>query len=57
MKNKQKIVEKFFEDTGYCEACSEFSGVRKNYKKGHEWTFKKPSIMLKDFMKWLEKNH
>jgi len=47
------------EDTGYNDVTGQygFYGVKKNRKNNNrEWTYKKPSQMLKDFIKWQKEN-
>ena len=59
MKQSSKIVKKFMEDTGYNDVTGQygFYGVKKNRKNNNrEWTYKKPSQMLKDFIKWQKEN-
>ena len=49
-----KLVKQFFKETGYTDMTVEYHGVHKKYLRSVDgaWTFKKPSKMIEDFVKW-----
>lgn len=51
----RKLAKEFMEETGYSNWTTEFCGVRKDYKRGSDWTFKTPEEMLIDFARWLKR--
>lgn len=52
----KKQLDKFCKETGYTFYTNEF-GVRKDYKKRNDWRFVPVKQLLKDFVKWKEKNY
>jgi hypothetical protein len=47
-----KVVDAFMKDSGYKDYTNPH-GIRKDYKRGDNWTFKEPSFMLNEFRLWL----
>jgi hypothetical protein len=56
-KQPKKIIEKFMKDTGYTDITQGYSGgIRKDHKRNPgEWTWKDPTEMLRDFIRWQKK--
>jgi hypothetical protein len=53
MRCSVKDIDKFYEKTGYSDNTNDW-GIRKD--KRNDWDFKKPSQMIKDWMKWKRNN-
>lgn len=52
----KKDIIKFCKETGYTTYTNEH-GVRKDYKNRNEWKFVSVEQLIKDFIKWKNKNY
>ena len=55
MRQPRRIVREFGLDSGYTNHIYN-SGIRKDNKRGTNWTYRNPEEMLVDFLKWLREN-